>query len=166
MANAFDIAAQQIGLNETGQKVALQDYLQNGGQNLDPATTAWCAAFVNASIQQAGGQPTNKLNAKSYADWGTGVTDPRRGDVAVFNRGDPNGWQGHVGFFDGYDENGDIRVLGGNQGDSVSIASYSPDDLVGFRRAEAVNALAGELAAPDSSKSQMLCNNSHKTLYK
>lgn len=130
----IDLAAQQIGLNETGKRAALSDYLNNGGQNLDPATTAWCAAFVNATLQQSGQQGTGQLNARSYLDWGQEVSDPQRGDVAVFSRGDPNGWQGHVGFFDGYNQDGTIRVLGGNQGDSVSVANYGADKLLGFRR--------------------------------
>ena len=136
MANAFDIAAQQIGLNEHGQRAALSDYLQTGGQNLDPAVTAWCAAFVDASLQQSGGQGTGALNARSYMDWGQGVDEPQRGDVAVFSRGDPNGWQGHVGFFDSYNDDGSINVLGGNQSDSVSVQSYGADRLLGFRRGD------------------------------
>ena len=138
--SAFDLAAKQIGLNEGQQKAALNEYLANGGQNLDPAVTAWCAAFVDATLKQSGGQGTGKLNARSYLDWGNPVDQPQRGDIAVFSRGDPNGWQGHVGFFDGYAEDGSIRVLGGNQGDAVSIANYSPDSLLGFRRGG--NALA------------------------
>lgn len=135
MANALDIAAAQIGLNETDKKAALQDYLTTGGANLDPATTAWCAAFVNASLQQAGVQGTGSNMARSFLKWGTEVKEPQRGDLAVFSRGDPNGPFGHVGFFDGYNPDGTIRVLGGNQGDAVSIAAYSPDQLLGFRRA-------------------------------
>jgi len=134
MENPFDIAARQIGLNEGDKRAALQDYLTTGGENLDPATTAWCAAFVNATLQQSGQTGTGKLNARSYMDWGQAVDQPQRGDVAVFSRGDPSGWQGHVGFFDGYDDNGRIRVLGGNQGDAVSVASYDPASLLGFRR--------------------------------
>lgn len=144
MNRAFELAGKAIGLNEGEQKAALQDYLTTGGQNLDPATTAWCAAFVNSTLQQAGMQGTGKLNARSYLDWGQAVDAPERGDIAVFSRGDPNGWQGHVGFFDGYNEDGTIRVLGGNQGNAVSVASYSPNALLGFRRAEGEvgNALA------------------------
>ena len=131
----MDIAARALGLNESDKAAALNDYLTTGGQNIDPATTAWCAAFVDATLRQSGMEGTGKLNARSYLDWGQPVDQPQRGDVAVFSRGDPNGWQGHVGFFDGYDEAGKIRVLGGNQGDAVSLASYDPSQLLGFRRA-------------------------------
>lgn len=145
--NPMDIAAHALGLNEADKKAALSDYLTTGGANLDPATTAWCAAFVNATLKQAGMEGTGSNMARSYLDWGQPVDQPQRGDVAVFSRGDPNGPYGHVGFFDGYNADGTIRVLGGNQGDAVSVASYSPDALLGFRRAteqpqQPTNALA------------------------
>ena len=142
--DAMSVAASAIGFNETSQAAALRDYLSTGGQNLDPATTAWCAAFVNATLTKSGQQGTGKLNARSYLDWGQPVDQPQRGDVAVFSRGDPNGWQGHVGFLDGYNKDGTIRVLGGNQGGAVSIANYGADRLLGFRRG---NALAEQPAA-------------------
>lgn len=132
--NALDIAGSALGLNEHGKKAALQEYLSNGGQNLDPATTAWCAAFVDATLAQAGQKGTGKLNARSYLDWGQEVSEPQVGDIAVFSRGDPNGWQGHVGFYQGRNPDGTINVLGGNQGDSVSVQAYSPDRLLGYRR--------------------------------
>lgn len=134
MKAALDRAASALGLNESDKRAALQDYLNTGGQNLDPATTAWCAAFVNASLSQAGMKGTDSLAARDFLKWGQGVDKPEVGDVAVFSRGDPNGWQGHVGFFQGYNPDGTIRVLGGNQGDAVSVANYSPDQLLGFRR--------------------------------
>lgn len=132
---ALSLAASQMGFSERDQKAALQDYLTTGGANLDPAVTAWCAAFVNASLQQIGIQGTGSNMARSFMDWGQPVTQPQEGDVAVFSRGDPSGPYGHVGFFKGYDDQGNILVLGGNQGDAVSISPYSPDRLLGFRRA-------------------------------
>lgn len=144
MANPLDIAASALGLDERGKRAALSDYLSTGGANLDPATTAWCAAFVNATLQKAGQKGTGSNMARSFMDWGQAVDKPQRGDIAVFSRGDANGPYGHVGFFEGYNPDGTIRVLGGNQGDAVSVASYSPDRLLGFRRAgDGANAMAG-----------------------
>lgn len=147
MDEAFRIAGQQLGMNEREQNAALSEFMRSGGVNLDPAVTAWCAAYVNASLEQAGVEGTGRLNARSFMDWGVGVDDPRRGDLAVFSRGDPNGWQGHVGFFDGYGEDGRIRVLGGNQGDAVSMSYYDPSRLLGFRRADGAAAGGNALAA-------------------
>lgn len=134
-ARALELAASQLGMNERDQRAALSEFMKNGGHNLDPAVTAWCAAFVNASLNQAGLEGTGRLNARSFMDWGEATEEPQVGDIAVFSRGDPNGWQGHVGFFKGYDEHGNVRVLGGNQSDSVNIASYPRDRLLGYRRA-------------------------------
>ena len=131
----FTLAGKQLGLNENEQNAAIQEYLRNGGVSLDPAVTAWCAAFVNATLAQSGQQGTGSNMARSFMNWGQGVDQPQPGDLAVFSRGDPNGPFGHVGFFEGYNPDGTIRVLGGNQGDAVSVSSYSPDRLLGFRRA-------------------------------
>lgn len=129
-------ASSMLGKAETPNRDELAEYLRNGGQNLDPTTTAWCAAFVNASLAKSGREGTGKLNARSFLDWGQPVDQPQPGDVAVFSRGDPGGWQGHVGFFDSIDPaTGQINVLGGNQGDAVSVAGYDPSSLLGFRRA-------------------------------
>lgn len=129
------IAETNLGMNERDQNAALQDFLKNGGVNLDPATTAWCAAFVNATLKQGGLEGTGSNLARSFETWGEGVDEPQRGDLAVFWRESLESGKGHVGFFDGYNEDGTIRVLGGNQGDSVSYSNYSPDQLIGFRRA-------------------------------
>ena len=134
-SNPMELAKSQIGMSEKDQRGAIQDYLKTGGANLDPVTTAWCAAFVNSTLKQSGAEGTGSNMARSFMQWGNPVTEPQTGDIAVFSRGDPNGELGHVGFFNGYDENGNILVLGGNQGDAVSVSPYSPDQLLGFRRA-------------------------------
>jgi uncharacterized protein (TIGR02594 family) len=130
----YEIAATQLGKREAPDRAALQDYLKTGGVNLDPATLAWCAAFVNSSLGQAGIKGTGSNLARSFLNYGEAVDQPQKGDIAVFSRGDPMGPYGHVGFFEGYDPDGRIRVLGGNQSDSVSIAAQDPSRLLGFRR--------------------------------
>lgn len=147
----FEVASSLIGKGEVPDRSTLMEFFKNGGQNLDPATTAWCAAFVNSSLGAAGMQGTGKLNARSFLDWGTPVDTPQRGDVAVFSRGDPNGWQGHVGFFDSTNPDGTINVLGGNQGNGVSVAPYSADRLLGYRRAPTDAGIEGALAASNTS---------------
>ncbi|WP_298621534.1 MULTISPECIES: TIGR02594 family protein [Pseudomonadota] len=132
MTTPIDFAARMLGKGEAPDQAALQDYMRTGGVNLDPMTTAWCAAFVNATLAQTGQQGTGSNAAQSFKDWGEAVDQPERGDLAVFDRG---GGKGHVGFFDGFNEDGTIRVLGGNQGDKVSVANFGTDNLIGYRRA-------------------------------
>ena len=97
--------------------------------------TAWCAAFVGSMLKRSGLPHTGKLNARSYLNWGVGVPleMAERGDLVVFTRGDPNGWQGHVGFYSGHDDKY-VYVLGGNQSNQVNIKPYSRKRLLGVRR--------------------------------
>src|SRR5262245_51750016 len=122
--NPFEYAQSMVGSRE-GQ-AALGDFLVTGGQNLDPATTAWCAAFVNPALQHAGMPGSNSLMARSFLNYGTPVTSPEIGDIAVFARG--RAPQGHVGFYAGEGPQG-IRVLGGNQSNQVSYSYQSPSAL-------------------------------------
>jgi len=134
LEKAYELAGRQLGMNENEQRDALKKYMKDGGVGLDPAVTAWCAGYVNSSLAQAGMQGTGSNMARSFMNWGTGVSDPRKGDIAVFSRGDPKGPYGHVGFFEGYDKDGNIIVLGGNQNDAVSRQTYAAERLLGFRR--------------------------------
>ena len=61
------------------------------------------------------------------------LSDAREGDIVVLSRG-TSSWQGHVGFYVG-SAGREIEVLGGNQNNAVSIASYARDRLLGLRRA-------------------------------
>ena len=78
----------------------LQYFADVGHSEVKDDETAWCAAFVGAMLKRAGMPHTGKLNARSYLDWGDEVAleDAQEGDIVVFWRGTPDGWQGHVGF--------------------------------------------------------------------
>lgn len=95
----------------------------------------WCSAAMNDWIAQAGYRPTYSLAARSWLDWTGGekldLGKPiPRGAILIFRRG--NAWQGHVTFC--LEDHGNtVTVLGGNQGDSVSIATYSKAALIGAR---------------------------------
>jgi uncharacterized protein (TIGR02594 family) len=95
--------------------------------------TPWCSAFVNWCLRQAGLKGTDSAGAQSWLKWkdGTKITSPRLGCLAVFKRG-KEPWQGHVGFFASEDDN-HIQLLGGNQGNTISLASQRKDKLMGYR---------------------------------
>ncbi len=63
-----------------------------------------------------------------------GDQPPQQGDIVVLRRG-KNSAQGHVGFFEGFDQRGNVKVLGGNQSDGVNTKSFNRNDVLGFRRA-------------------------------
>src|SRR5690606_11497307 len=127
------IASAFIGLDEKRDRNVISDFIRKAaGTNIDPAQTAWCAAFVNAVLGAAGAEGTGRLNARSFLKYGTPVETPSRGDIAVFSRGNSS-WQGHVGFVISEGENS-VTVLGGNQGNSVSVQKYPKSRLLGYRR--------------------------------
>ncbi len=97
--------------------------------------TPWCAAFVNWCLEVTGQRGTRSATARSFLKWGDEIelTDAKPGDVAVFSRGN-SPWQGHVAFFL-QQSNGRLEVLGGNQGDAVTVATYPKAKLLGVRRA-------------------------------
>lgn len=105
-----------------------------GHPSIQDDETAWCAAAANAALKISGWKGTDKLNARSFLDLGVEVDDPRIGDIVVLWRESPNSWKGHVGFFAGYDQKGNIIVLGGNQGDEFNFTSYPRERLLQFRR--------------------------------
>lgn len=142
----YDYLAAQMGHKET--EAAISDYLKTGGQNLDPATTAWCAAAVNSALQQAGQKGTGSNMAKSFLNWGEGVNSPQPGDIGVLPRGDPNGPFGHVGIVESVNPDGTIALVAGNQGDAVSRQNYKADQFLGFRRGQTGSIAGGGSERP------------------
>lgn len=92
----------------------------------------WCGLFVSHCIGATLPDeplPASPLWARAWLGFGRRVT-PRVGAVLVFWRGTKTGAQGHVGFYAAEDD-GAYHVLGGNQGDRVSVARVSKTRLLG-----------------------------------
>ena len=97
--------------------------------------TAWCSAFVNWCLEQVGIPGTRRANARSWLNWSNSTTclqTPSYGAVVILTRGSTSGWQGHVGFYVGH-EASNLILLGGNQGNAVSIRPYASSRLLGYR---------------------------------
>lgn len=101
--------------------------VKRGGIKTDEVP--WCAAFVGAMLEAVGIVSSRFESAKSYLDWGRPLDSPVFGCVVVFQRDGG----GHVGFVVGRDRAGNLLVLGGNQGDAVSIAAFDRARVVGYR---------------------------------
>lgn len=99
----------------------------------------WCSAFVNRCAWHLRLPRSKRANARSWLDIGEAVNLQSAevgNDVVVLKRG-ANPIEGHVGIFAGIDADGigiKVRVLGGNQSNSVTIASFPIDDVLGVRR--------------------------------
>lgn len=110
----------------------VQWFAESGHGWIKDDSVAWCAAFVNAMLERAEVKGTESVAARSFLQWGKKLDKPKPGAIAVFWRGSKSGWQGHVGFFVSEDAT-HVKVLGGNQGNAVSIANYPKSQLLGYR---------------------------------
>ena len=101
------------------------------GMAYNADSVPWCGLFVATCIAEAGLDPAPiAVRAKSWATWGANLrmTHLAPGAVLVFER--PGG--GHVGFYVGEDDQA-FRVLGGNQGDNVTITRIEKTRCVAAR---------------------------------
>lgn len=89
----------------------------------------WCAAYVGGCLEAVGVVSSRYESAKSYLAWGVPLAMPTLGCIVVFER--KGG--GHVGFAVGQDAKGRLLVLGGNQGNVVSIAPFDRERVAGYR---------------------------------
>ncbi|AMA55687.1 TIGR02594 family protein [Bradyrhizobium sp. CCGE-LA001] len=82
----------------------------------------WCARFMNMVLQHTGHQGTGSDMASSFARYGTRVSGPQVGAIAVMSRG---GRGGHVGIITGIDAKGNPIMISGNSGNRVREAPVS-----------------------------------------
>jgi uncharacterized protein (TIGR02594 family) len=77
----------------------------------------WCGLYAAHVMDHAGiTPPPIAIRASEWSKWGRELINPRYGCILTFTR--KGG--GHVGFYVGEDAT-HLHVLGGNQGDAVSV---------------------------------------------
>ena len=92
--------------------------------------TPWCGTFAAHCVTEAELKPPKEwYRATAWLTLPVSLPRPAYGCVVVFSR--EGG--GHVGFVVGKDQHGNIMVLGGNQGDAVSIKPFPLSRVTGFR---------------------------------
>jgi len=103
------------------------------GQAFTQDETPWCAGAVGAALQSVGIRGTHSAMARSYERWVGGMVlgAPVYGAVTVLDRAVPHPSQGHVGFLVGRSTES-VAILGGNQNDAVSIATFPRKRVRGF----------------------------------
>lgn len=130
-------AIQYIHLEERRDRKELKELT-----GVDPVRIEWCAAFVNAVLEESNIPSNNShrypLTARAFLDWGQKISkeNVKPGDLVIFPRGN-QGWQGHVGFYLKTEIiNGEeyYLILGGNQSNKVSIVPYRASRALGIRR--------------------------------
>lgn len=118
------------GKNSNPEIVAMAEEL--GFDMEDDSTVAWCSLAMNYYAKKCGYEYTGSLAARSWLDMPIRVLKPSLGDVVVLWRGSPDSWQGHVGLFINWDAKY-VWMLGGNQNNQISIATYPRDRVLGIR---------------------------------
>jgi uncharacterized protein (TIGR02594 family) len=131
MAQAWiELGQREIaGAGDNARILAL--YRDTGHREIAHDDVAWCAAFIGACLERAGIESTRSLLARSYLQWGESLSAPLPGAICVFSRGD-DPTAGHAGFWLGETGTG-IVVLGGNQGDAVSVTVVPKSRLLSCR---------------------------------
>lgn len=149
VSSAVDLASGLFGASESKNRGGINSFLKKGGVDIDAAQTAWCAAFVNSSLEQVGVKGSGSLTANSFQNWGSSVNlaDVMRGDVLLQSRGLGAGQAGgHVGFATGSSRMGasglQLEMLSGNSGDAVSTEWVNAIELQARRATEASAALS------------------------
>lgn len=109
------------GLKNNPIIVNMWKLIKRGGIKDDE--TPWCAAFVGSCLEEAGLISSRYESASSYLAWGV-ASQICYGCIAVLSRDGGTGF--HVGFVVGKNNAGKVLILGGNQGDEVSIKAFDP----------------------------------------
>lgn len=102
----------------------------------------WCAAFACWCLREAGFLHAHSARARHFLDVGDAIRYPAYGCIVVLARGGGRGPQpgpevrdapGHVGFFYGQIQLGEVLVLGGNQSDRITVQAFPSARVPGFR---------------------------------
>jgi uncharacterized protein (TIGR02594 family) len=127
--NHLDIAQKYLGQSE---KWGDNDgpFIQKCWQSLAKSWAwlrgqPWCGGFVGYVLKECG-LPVIKdyYRAKAWLNYGNPLAAPEWGCIAVLSR--VGG--GHVAFVYGMTDEGEVILLGGNQGNKVSLMTVSPSD--------------------------------------
>lgn len=86
------------------------------GGNPTDRRSLWCARFMNMVLRHTGHRGTGSDMANSFASYGTRVSGPQVGAIAVMTRGRSGG---HVGIITGIDAKGNPIMISGNNGNRV-----------------------------------------------
>lgn len=122
----------RMGLHEVTHKASLIDFLKIGKFLGDPARLPWCGDAIESAVAKvlpSEALPSNPFWAQAWASFGIDVREPIVGAIGVIR------WSakaGHVGVVAGV-EAGKVILLGGNQSNAITLASFPRDRFIAFR---------------------------------
>lgn len=142
-------------MDELGQKEVagknnnprIVEYQKATGLAASDDETPWCGSFI-AWVMLQSGIPYDKKNAawaKSWLTFGHALKSPITGAIAVMQRG-TDASTGHVTLFKEWADPGHttFKALGGNQGNSVDIATFKTANVLGWRWPDEVKTPSSE----------------------
>jgi uncharacterized protein (TIGR02594 family) len=98
------------------------------GTNPTNRRSLWCGAFMNMVLERTGHRGGGNL-ARGYASYGTRVSGPQVGAIAVMSRGRGGG---HVGVVSGLDPSGNVIVVSGNHNNTVAESVYPRGRILAY----------------------------------
>jgi uncharacterized protein (TIGR02594 family) len=112
-----DVGFSSAGFGSSSLVSTARDYL---GTNPTGRGRLWCGAFMDLVLRKTGHAGGGNL-ARAYASYGTRVSGPQVGAIAVMGR---RGGGGHVGVVSGVDANGNPIIISGNHNRTVAETVY------------------------------------------
>jgi len=97
------------------------------GTNPTGRGSLWCGAFMDLILKRTGHSGGGNL-AKAYASYGTRVSGPQVGAIAVMGRRGG----GHVGVVSGVDPNGNPIIVSGNHNRTVAESVYPAGRITAY----------------------------------
>jgi uncharacterized protein (TIGR02594 family) len=122
-ASAAPAATSGIGGFGGGNLVAeARRYVGATAGQIGVPSRLWCADFMNLVLRKSGHRGSGSRMASSFASYGTRISGPQVGAIAVLSRGKRGG---HVGVVSGIDASGNPIIISGNHGRRVAESTYA-----------------------------------------
>jgi hypothetical protein len=136
--------------------LALAGFVKNAaGPSVDPSLKPWLAALAKGVLGALGSAgtivETAALAPKTFRHFALPTETPRAGDLVVLgplrngatagNDDNNSAKKGHIGFFRGYDADGNILVFGPNpnQAGQTTLSAHPPNQVISFRTSGTVD---------------------------
>jgi uncharacterized protein (TIGR02594 family) len=139
MKNLLEVAIKEFGTKEIKgikDNARILQYAKECNFTwINDDETPWCSVFLNWVAKQVNLERSKSAAARSWQHVGFETKEPEPGDIVVFWREHIFSHLGHVGVYLGFSKDHTrVYVLGGNQGDAVSISAYPTERVLSFRR--------------------------------
>lgn len=132
-----------------GQNDRIQKVLDMFGSTANQDKYPWCAPFMSFTIAKSGGKLRSQ-SSRAFLKAGKKVSleNARKGDIAILwndeaNTGGRDGYGGHVAYL--LERDGKfVKLLGGNQMDSVNVIVVHESRLLGVRRVNSTDEISSQ----------------------